>query len=351
MITSGARSEPAAAQCGAAPRWPPPFGFPDLNTAIPAGSGAHPRSCSINGEGFRFTYAVDGQPTVIRGMGYNPRSAELPTDQRLAQLSRDFTAMRDAGVNTVFGWDPVEFDGLTLHVADERGLGVAVPYDIDFNADFREAEVRQRAMAELRGLVGYYRGHPAVRLWAIGNEAFQRTVPPRWCQTPIADDEAQRARAMARFIVEAMDAVHADDPLHPVLYREAEESYLAWLAEALDEHPISRPWLVYGMNAYTPRLGQILEDWPRMGLDMPVIVSEFALYSAERGSRAEGFGDLWTIIRRYPGYVLGGAVYVWYTDGPETVDQVYGLVDADGRPVDDALAAISQLYRAEAARA
>jgi hypothetical protein len=74
-------------------------------------------------------------------------------------------------------------------------------------------------------------------------------------------------------------------------------------------------------------------------------VSEFALLGAERGHRADAFADLWSTIRAHSDYVIGGAVYVWYAEGPEEVDREFGLVDGHGRAVDDALDALGRLYR------
>jgi hypothetical protein len=45
--------------------------------------------------------------------------------------------------------------------------------------------------------------------------------------------------------------------------------------------------------------------------------------------------------------VVGSAPYTWTTDGPEAVDAYFGLVDAEGRPVDDTVAALARLYGAE----
>ena len=107
-------------------------------------------------------------------------------------------------------------------------------------------------------------------------------------------------------------------------------------------------WFVYGVNAYTPRLGEILAGWPERGIDAAVLVSEFALLGAERDRRGEAFGELWSTIGAFPDYVIGGSVYVWYTEGPEEVDREFGLVDRDdrdGRAVDDALDALGRLYR------
>jgi hypothetical protein len=60
---------------------------------------------------------------------------------------------------------------------------------------------------------------------------------------------------------------------------------------------------------------------------------------------------MWKAIRGANGWVLGGAVYAWTTDGPEEVDRVFGLVDADGTPVDGAFAMIGSLYRGMARQA
>jgi hypothetical protein len=42
--------------------------------------------------------------------------------------------------------------------------------------------------------------------------------------------------------------------------------------------------------------------------------------------------------------VLGGLAYTWATNGPEELDRVFGLVDADGKATDGALAALSGAY-------
>jgi beta-galactosidase/beta-glucuronidase len=330
--------------CGPASPWPPPFGFPDLTmTAGPSITGG--RSVTIDHDASGFVYRVNGQAEFVRGMGYNPGHASLLTSQRRMLLERDFEAMRNIGVNTVFGWDPAAFDGLTLDAAEEYGLGVAVPYDVDFSADLADPVVRAAARHDVLALVERYRQHPALRMWAIGNELLQRTVPPAWCP-PDSFDEASvtKARTLAGFIVETADAVHALDPDHPVIYRESEDAYTGWLSDALREHPAPRPWLIYGVNAYTQRLGEIIDNLPGRGIDGPVLVSEFAPWDAEPGARAAGLRDLWAQIKEREHRLIGAAVYVWYTDGPEAVDQRLGLMDALGRPIDDAVDTIAELF-------
>ena len=195
-----------------------------------------------------------------------------------------------------------------------------------------------------------YRDHPALRMWAIGNEVLHKLVYPSWM--PIRSDPAweQRARDFAAFYVELIDRVRAADPNHPIVHRDAEDAYLTWLRDALQAGG-RRPWFIYGVNAYTPRLAEILTSWPGQGWDVPLLVSEFAPGGMSPADRPEGFRSMWKMIRGANGWVLGGAVYAWTTDGPEEVDRVFGLVDADGSPVDGAFAAVGSFYRGVARQA
>lgn len=331
----------APARCETPPSEPAPFAPPGDE---PAATGS-PRRVELDGGAYRYRLLVDGRPLRVHGMGYNPVGRERTAEERLARLRRDFALMRGAGVNTVFGWDPAQFDGVALDAAEEAGLGVAPPFDVDFRADYRDPLERARFSDGVLAWVERYRRHPAVRFWAIGNEAFQRTVPPAWCASGPTAEAAERATALAELLVDVADRVHDLDPGHPVLYRASEDAYAPWIAEALRARPLPRPWFVYGVNAYTPRLGQILAGWPERGIDAAVLVSEFALLGVEHGRRGAAFGELWSTIEAFPDYVLGGSVYVWYAEGPEEVDREFGLVNGDGRAVDDALDAIGRLYR------
>lgn len=282
---------------------------------------------------------------MIRGMGYNPPAQRQSSEERVSRLQRDLGLMATAGVNTLIGWNPAVMDGVTLDAAYETGLGVILPFDIDFTQDLRQAATRDALTAAVLRWVDQHREHPALRMWGIGNEVLQRSVPPAWCTTLPDPAQSTWADAWSDLVVSLADEIHARDPQHPVLYREAEDSYTPWLARALARRPADRPWLVYGINAYTPRLAEILDGWAARGIPSPVLVSELAPLDAPRGQRADGFREMWGVVRARSSLVLGGAVYVWSTDGPEEVDRAFGLVDEHGDPVDDALDTIRQLYR------
>lgn len=334
--------------CGDPPPFPAPFAAPALG---PAAGGSRPSHVSVDGERHRFNLQLDGSPYVVRGMGYNPRTGGWAETDRRALLERDFGSMTSTGINTVIGWNPAELDGLALDAAAQAGLGLVLPFDFDFGTDYRRGDARLAVSEQVLAWVQQYREHSALRFWGIGNEVLQRVVPPSWCATPPTDEAAERARAFASFLVELIDRVHVLDPSHPILYRDAEIAYVSWFGDALRAMPATRPRLVYGINVFTPRLGQILDDWPGQGIDAPILVSEYGMLGAERGARAEPLRNLWSTIRARSRYVLGGAAYVWYADGPEEVDQQFGLVDPYGEPVDDALDAIRELYLADGLRA
>jgi hypothetical protein len=335
--------------CGVPPREPAPFAPPDPASRWTATPGPTVTTVTRSADANRYQYRVDNRGETIRGMGYNPPAVELRPGDRRQRLERDLSLMVAAGVNTLIGWNPAVIDGLTLDVAQQVGLGMAVPFDVDFTLDVRDSGIRQAFIASVLGWVEQYRDHPAVRMWAIGNEVLQRSVPPVWCSTPPSESQGAWADAWASLLVEVADLVHAHDPYHPVLYREAEDSYAPWLARALAARPGEREWLVYGVNAYTPRLAEILDGWPDRGFATSLFVSEYApSLDAPRVERAQQFRELWGIIRARDTHVLGGAVYVWSTDGPEEVDRAFGLVDAVGEPVDDALETIAALYHQDA---
>jgi hypothetical protein len=331
--------------CGVPPHEPLPFASPDPSVRW-AATPAEAVVRIIHADG-SYRYTVDGRFQPIRGMGYNPPETFTSTADRRLRLARDLGLMAAAGVNTLIGWNPAVIDGLALDVAQQAGLGVALPFDVDFTLDVRDAGVRRAFTDAVLGWVDQYRHHPALRVWAVGNEVLQRSVPPTWCGTAPSSRQSAWADAWSTLLVETADLIHARDPHHPVLYREAEDSYALWLARALAANPADRPWLVYGVNAYTPRLAEILDGWPERGVPTSLLVSEYAPLNAPRGERADQFRDIWGTIRARSSFVLGGAAYVWSTDGPEEVDRAFGLVDAGGTPVDDALDAISALYHAD----
>jgi hypothetical protein len=299
---------------------------------------------TLEGSGYQYTLLVDGSPTIVKGMGYNPWYANLPVEERKARYDRDFAAMQAVGVNALEGWFQDQFDEVTLEAANRHGLRVIMPFELNQDYDYSDPAVKERFRREVRDWVLRYRDNPAVLMWGPGNEVMHRLIFPTAVQGK--QDAAQEARADAygAFYVELMDMVHDLDPNHPVIYRDAEDLYFARFRTALQRDGVTRPWFIYGTNVYTKRLATVIDNWPNQGVDAPLLVSEFSPGGVGPADRPGMFGWYWSTIRAHPKMVLGGVVYTWATQGPEDLDRVFGLTDPDGNPVDGSVEALGKLF-------
>jgi glycosyl hydrolase family 2 len=223
-----------------------------------------------------------------------------------------------------------------------------MPYELNQDWDYTDPLVRAGILERVSAFVERYKGHAAVRMWAPGNENLHRILYARWVSQMNVPAARARANAFAAFLPELVDRIHALDPHHPVVYRDAEDVYLSWIANAFAQTGVDRPWLVYGANVYsTTRLQDIVATWPGQWPDRPLLISEFAPGGAGPAERPVGFQQQWALIRSRPDVVLGGMAYTWATNGPEELDRVFGLVDAAGVPTDGALAALAASYLSE----
>jgi hypothetical protein len=290
-------------------------------------------------------YLVDGQPQVIRGVGYNPQYATLPPAERARLYQRDFSAIRSAGANTIEGWFETQFDEVTLESAAQNGLGVIIPFELNQDWNLSDPAVETEILGRVSQWVLRYRNATALRMWAPGNENLHRVLYPRWISQENVPAARARAQAFASFLPRLVDRIHELDPDHPVLYRDAEDVYLSWLKQGFEASPAARPWLVYGANVYSEtRLDEIIARWPSQWIGGPLVISEFAPAGRGPDARALGYQQDWQHLRVRPGIVLGGLAYTWATNGPEDLDRVFGLVGADGKPCDTALSGLAIAY-------
>jgi hypothetical protein len=349
QVASFTHQPPAAAPGSASeppePASAPPGGPNEPHSPSPAPpAGAGPVRVGFIGQRYRFALLVDGVPTVVRGMGYNAEYRDLPTEERSRRYDRDFALMRRLGVNVIFGWFQRQFDQVTLDAAQRHGLGVGLPFELNQDLEYADPALRARLTAEALAYVARYREHPAVWFWTPGNEVIHRLIFPSWLQHQRDPTREARADAFAQYYRELIDQMHALDPHHPIIYRDAEEVYLARIRDSLLRDGQHRPWFAYGTNVYTGRLAEILAGWPSQGLDAPLLVAEFSPGGVGPAERPGGLQAMWQTIRSYPDWVIGGVPYTWTSDGPEELDRVFGLVDGEGAARDGSLAAIGEMY-------
>ena len=302
----------------------------------------------VVGSDGHFRYLVNGEQQVIRGMGLNTQYAsQLTPAERATRIDADMAALSGLGVNTVLGWDPAEFDTVLLDAAQRHDIGVIVPFDLDPDADYSDPTVRATLHAQVMEWVQQYKGHPALRMWGLGNEVLHKIVHPAWVG-PQEPARERNAEAFSDWLIATADDIHAADPRHPVTYRSAEDAFVDWLAAAFARRGGgARPWFVFGTNCYQKYLSDIVDNWPQSGLPVALWVSEFAPGTMAVPDRPAGFAQMWGYVRRHPEWVLGGAVYAWTRNGPEGVDRNFGLTD-DGVPVDgQSLAMLGSLFKSD----
>ncbi|HZQ99364.1 MAG TPA: glycoside hydrolase family 2 TIM barrel-domain containing protein [Chloroflexota bacterium] len=284
------------------------------------------------------------QPVLpLRGMGYNPTyaTASAPDELRAARVWRDIRLMHEAGVNLVLGWDGDVFDETLIAAADANDVSVLLPFDLKPSYNYADPTTREQLTQAVLAWVERYRDKPAVLMWAIGNEVT------------IEMTDAEK-RAFADYYVELFQQVRKADPTRAVILREAEDVFAPYLADAFQRHGFDQgptgavrapEGFVYGVNFYTERVGPALADWlENTNLDAKLFVSEYAPAGAGHAARPAGFARMYQEIAAAGPRVLGSAPYTWTAAGPEAVDAYFGLVDADGHPVDGTLAQIARLY-------
>lgn len=284
----------------------------------------------------RFEYYVNGTKKRIRGVGYNAITKGMSIEDRRQLYAQDFPMMQSAGINTILGWDPAEFDEALLDVANENDLGVIVPFELNRTMKFEDPAVRARLLEDIAAWVQRYRAFPALRMWGLGNEVIHG----------IGDVKSARAIAFGGFLVSAADMVHQLDPDHPVIYRGAEDAYLDPIAKALKDGK-TRPWFVYGMNFFSNRISQALANGPTSQFSQPLMLSEFGPAGVNPPFRASGYAKQWDSIQSFTQKVIGGSAYVWSTVGPEPLDRNFGLTDGKGTPIDDSLATLASAFLSE----
>ncbi len=283
-----------------------------------------------------FALAIDGERRWLRGMGVNVTHRGLDRADRLALLRRDFAQMRAVGIDVVIGWDQAGFDRDFLDAAYENGIGVVAHFELGKTWDYADAALRERLRADIARWVARYAAHPAVLMWGIGNEVLLTS----------SDEEC---RAFAEFFVEAYALVRQLDSTRPVIYREAEDVRVGYFRDAFAAADLAPEQFIFGMNFYTPRIAEVLAGWTDHAFDVPILISEYAPAGLSPQGRPRGFQALWEIIRGRDDLVLGAAPYVWATNGPEAVDEIFGLTDPAGHAVDGSLETLQRLYRGEGA--
>ncbi|MEZ4373891.1 MAG: glycoside hydrolase family 2 TIM barrel-domain containing protein [Polyangiaceae bacterium] len=279
----------------------------------------------------------------MKGISYNPVPKGENHDGQgryFAQLAdRDIPLMKAAGINTIKTYDPPERNANGLAVLDKyykAGIKVALTVLPGYDSDYVSA-------------VNYFKDHPAVLMWIVGNE---------WNYNALYSSHTQ-GEVMAR-LQQASQTIHSLDPNHPVATDHGEVPSAQTLATVSDPD-------LWALNLY-PYLsfGDRFSRWANL-TNKPMFVGEYGADAWNRNTNSEDQAaqayavelltdEIRGQLSAYDGnkVVIGGCPYAFsdewwksgnpgghdtggfdnggvYPDGHAT-EEWWGIVDIDGNP-------------------
>ncbi|WP_235996351.1 glycoside hydrolase family 2 TIM barrel-domain containing protein [Robertkochia sediminum] len=207
---------------------------------------------------------VDGAAYEIRGLCYNP-VAKGRTERDFNDMDRDLDLMKEAGVNTVRIYAPIDSKGV-LDKFHNAGIKVIVGFG------YNQGGVFDILSGTCIDYVNKYKDHPAILFWELGNEY---NYHPEWFGNNI--------NTWYRSLNTTADRIHQADPGHPVAtaHGELPTNEILELCPNVD---------VWGMNVYRwDSPGDIFGQW--------AAISEKPMYLSEAGGdsymtvAAEGYAQ------------------------------------------------------------
>jgi hypothetical protein len=271
-----------------------------LASIVLSGNAQNPVPVKLVFEKGKYQLLRGGKPYFIKGAGG-------------ARDEQGLQRLKEAGGNSVRTWGADNL-GPLLDMAHARGLTVTVGIWLGHKRhgfDWTDKTQVQKQFESTREWVRQYRNHPAVLMWALGNEMENGdNTPELW-----------------RAINDLALMVKKEDPRHPVLTVTADMSkekadYIDRYAPALD---------LLGINSYGG-LTTLSKRLSEFGVKRPYVVTEFGPVGQweapktdwgvpfEPTSTAKGalYAANYSYILADPDRCLGSYVFLWGNKQEET---------------------------------
>jgi glycosyltransferase involved in cell wall biosynthesis len=262
----------------------------------------------------KFLY-VGEEKFFIKGTTYgafppNDEGFQFPTR---ADVAKDFTLMKQAGINTILTYTipPLSL----LDQAEEHGIRVIVniPW-MEYECFLESSVTRREIRKEVKDGVAFCRRHPAVMIYAVAKE-----IPPaivRW----------YGAKKVETFLKELYNVAKDGDP----------ESLVTYTNFPTTEY-LELPFVdVYTFNVYLhqrPSFCTYLSRLQHIAGELPLVLSEFGMCSFRHGRAGQAEFLDWQIEEIYNHGLCGAVVFGWtdpfYQDNCLVTNWGFGLVDAE----------------------
>lgn len=272
---------------------------------------------------------VGGRHFLVKGVTYGTfapdgdgRQFPVPT-----RVEADFAAMAAAGVNTVRTYTPPPGDVLDAAATHGLRLMVGLPWT-DHVAFLDDAALTRQIRREVAADVARLSRHPAVLLFAVGNEISAGVV--RW----------HGARHIERFLDTLYDEAKSQAPSAILTYANFPPT------EFLD---LSR-FDVCAFNVYLHRAADLrayLARLQHVAGAKPLLISELGADSIRQGLDGQARLTAAQLGIAFDEGAAGAIAFAWtdewWRGGHEVDDWAFGVVDRERRPK-PALAAVSRVF-------
>ena len=266
---------------------------------------------------------VNGEPFIVKGVGYAPTpigqdpafppNGDYFTTDYHALYSRDLSLLRQMGANTIrlWGW---RYDGDHEDFLDAaynngvRPIYVIVSYWLDSSRNLSDPASRQEIIAEFTQMVAIHKNHPAVLMWAIGNE-----LNGPWMFGD-SDDLFSLLDDMAK-------AAHDEEGsnYHPVTTPLADINLIETIENRDPQVPNLDLWSVQVYRG--PSFYSLFNDYVTASAK-PLLITEFGIdaYDDQNGDEFEKIGpayqalyaaSLWEEITNNSGICSGGSIMAY----------------------------------------
>ena len=191
---------------------------------------------------------IDGVPYYIKGICYNPVEKGY-VDRDFSNIDLDLALMNEAGINTIRVYKPIDEVSVLDKIA-AAGIKVITSFGYNQEGHF------DILTGSYLDYVNTYKSHKAILFWELGNEY---NYHPEWFDGDITNwyDSLQIAA----------DAIHQNDPNHPVASAHGELPDSATLAASTNVD-------LWGLNVYRwDNPEAIFNQWSALS-DKPMYLSE-----------------------------------------------------------------------------
>ncbi len=208
----------------------------------------------ISGAQDDWTLIVNGNPFYIKGVGCGLAIGKK--NENYLKLAKEL------GANSLRTWGTDQGTKEYLDKALEYGLMVDAGIWLNWASPIEgfsyigDTEYKRLKWKEVIDYVKEYKGHPAILMWNVGNEALLFTK------------SEEEKIALCQFLEKLIQEIHKIDPNHPVIYTAT--SFMSF--KYIKEHV---PTLdIIGANCYGS-IRSIHATWQHLKFDIPYVITEF----------------------------------------------------------------------------